>query len=68
MPVGLILNHNDPTESFVLFHSDEYNIPEALKLAGTTKWMGTHMDLKVEVSRVEMVLIIEKLLEDMALE
>ena len=58
MPVGLFVNHNDPTECFASFHSDECII-KVLKLAGTTGWMGTHNDLKLSRSRAEMLLIIE---------
>ena len=52
---------------YVLFQSDEY-ITDVFILAGTTEWMGNHMDLKLRIPRVEMVLIIEKLLDDKALE
>ena len=34
-PLGLIINHNDPIECYILFQSDEY-ITDVLKLAGTT--------------------------------
>ena len=33
-PVGLILNHNDPRECFVIFSDPEY-VPEILKLIDT---------------------------------
>ena len=35
LPVGLIINHNDTTEHFILFQNNEY-ITEVLKLASTT--------------------------------
>ena len=66
-PVGLIINHNDPTECFVLFQSDKY-ITDVFKLAGTTEWMGNHVDIKLGRPKTERVLIIEKFLEDEALE
>ena len=53
-PVRFIINHNDTMECFILFQSVEY-ITEALKLAGTTEWMGTH--LETELRRPEAWLI-----------
>ena len=42
-PVGLILNHNDPRECFVIFSDPEY-VPEILKLIDTPQWVGTHIN------------------------
>ena len=66
-PVGLILNHNDPMESFVIFSDPEY-VPEILKLIDTPQWVGTHMNLTLDRPREEKFPIIAKLLEDKALE
>ena len=41
--------------------SDEF-ISRMLKLAGTTEWMGTHIDLTLGRPRAELVLIIERVL------
>ena len=38
-PEGLILNHNDPRECFVLFSNPEC-VPEILKLIDTPQWGG----------------------------
>ena len=46
---------------FLIFSSEEF-ISEFLKLAGTAEWMGTYIDLILEKSGAEMVLIIGKLL------
>ena len=66
-PVGLILNHNDPRECFVIFSDPEY-VPEILKLIDTPQWVGTHMNLTLDRPRGEIIPIIAKLLEDRALE
>ena len=66
-PVGLVLNHNNPRECFVIFPNSE-SVPDILKLADTPKWVGTHMNLTVDRPRVEIIPIIAKLLEDKALE
>ena len=42
-PVGLVLNHNNPRECFVIFPNSE-SVPDILKLADTPKWVGTHMN------------------------
>ena len=66
-PVGLILNHNNHREYYVIFPNSE-SVLDILKLADTPKWVGTHMDLTVDRPRVEITPIIAKLLEDKALE
>ena len=65
--MGLVLNHNNPSECFVIFPNSE-SVPDILKLADTPKWVGTHMNLTVDKPRVEIIPIIAKLLEDKALE
>ena len=65
--VGLILNHNDPRECFVIFSYPEY-VPEILKLIDTPQWVDTHMNLTLDKPRGEIIPIIAKLLEDKALE
>ena len=66
-PTGLILNHNDPRECFVIFSDPEY-VPEILKLIDTPQWVGTHINLTLDRPRREVIPIIAKLLEDKALE
>ena len=66
-PVGLVLNHNNPRECFVVFPDSEY-VPDILKLPDTSKCVGTHMNVTLDRPRVEVILIIVKLLEDKALE
>ena len=66
-PVGLVLNHNNPRECFVIFPDSEY-VLDILKLVDTPKWVGTHMNLTIDRPSVEVILIIIKLLEDKALE
>ena len=66
-PVGLVRNHNNPGECFVVFSDSEY-VPDILKLADTPKCMGTHMNLTLDRPMVEVIPIIVKLLEDKALE
>ena len=64
-PVGLVLNHNNPCECFVIFPN---SVPDILKLAVTPQWVGTHMNLTIDSPRVEIISIITKPLEDKALE
>ena len=42
-PVGLVLNHNNLRECFVIFPNSE-SVPDILKLADTPKWVGTHIE------------------------
>ena len=51
----------------ILFQSDEY-VTKILKLACTTEWMGTYIEIDLRRPRVELVVIIGKLFEDNALE
>ena len=66
-PTGLILNHNDPRECYVIFPDSEY-VPDILKLIENPQWVGTHMHLTLDRSKREIISIIAKLLEDKALE
>ena len=65
--MGLVLNHNNLSECFVIFPNSE-TVPDILQLADTPQWVGTHMSLSVDRPRVEIIPIITKLLEDKALE
>ena len=62
-PGGLVINHTDPTEYFILCQSDEH-IPEVLKLVGTTEGMGTHMEIDLRRPGAELVVILGRLLEE----
>ena len=66
-PVGLVLNHINPRECFVIFSDPEY-VPDILKLVDTPKWVGTHMNVTLDRPRMELIPIIGKFLEDKALE
>ena len=66
-PEGLILNHNDPRECFVISSNPEY-VPEILQLIDTPQGVGTHMNLTLDRPMREVIPIIAKLLEDKALE
>ena len=66
-PTGLILNHNDPRECYVIFPDSEY-VPDILKLIENLQWVGTHMHLTLDRPKKEIISIIAKLLEDKALE
>ena len=66
-PVGLILNHDDPSECFVLFPSaapmqDTYSLNES------PSWVGTPMQLTIKKPHLSILPIVTKLLEDKALE
>ena len=47
MPVGLVINHNDPTVGFILFQSAKH-VSALLEVVGTIEWMGTHMEIDFE--------------------
>ena len=64
-PMGVVLNHNNLSECFVIFPYSE-TVPDILKLADTPKWVGTHMNLTADRPRVEITPIIVKLLENNA--
>ena len=64
---GLILNHSDPSECFVLFPAtapiqDIYNLNES------PSWVGALMQLAIHKARSSIIPIVMKLLEDKALE
>ena len=48
--VGLVLNHNNPSECFVVFPNSE-SVPDILKLADSPQWVGTHMNLTINKPR-----------------
>ena len=65
--VGLILNHNDPTECYVLFPpaapmQDIFSLVEALS------WAGAHIQLGLHRPHASIFPILSKLLQDKALE
>ena len=66
-PVGLVLNHNNPRECFVIFPDSEY-VPDILKLVDTPQWVSTHMNLTLDRPKMEVIPIIAKALEDKTLE
>ena len=66
-PTGLILNHTDPRECYVIFPYPEY-VPDILKLIETPQCSVTHIHLTFDRPRREIISIIAKLLEDKALE
>ena len=49
-PVGLVLNHNNPRECFVILSDPEY-VPDILKLIDTPQWVGIHMNLILDRPR-----------------
>ena len=46
-PVGLILNHDDPSECFVLFPTAAV-MQKIYKLSENPSWVGAHMQLMIE--------------------
>ena len=66
-PEGLILNHSDPSECFVLF-STTAPITEIYSLNEEPSWVGTPMLLSVRQPCASIYSIVSKLLEDKALE
>ena len=66
-PVGLILNHKDPLECYVLFP------PAALKqdiarLVDDPSWVGTSMQLGLHKPPSSILSLVSKLLQDKTLE
>ena len=64
---GLILNHSDPSECFVLFPitapiQDIYNLNES------PSWVGAPMQLAIHKPRSSILSIVMRLLEDKAME
>ena len=66
-PAGLILNHNDPRECYVILPDSEY-AADILKLIEDPQLVGTHMHLTLDRPKKEIISIVAKLLEDKALE
>ena len=66
-PVGLILNHNYPTECHVLF-PPAAPMSDIFKLTENPSWVGTHMKLGLHRSQSGISQIVNKLLQDKALE
>ena len=66
-PEGLILNHSDPSECFVLF-STTAPITEIYNLNDSPSWVGAPMLLSVRQSCASIYSIVSKLLEDKAIE
>ena len=66
-PVGLILNHNDPTECFVLFPTPA-PMQDTYSLSESPSWMGAHMQLMIIKPQPNIFPIVIKLLPDKALE
>ena len=66
-PVGLILNHNDPTECHMLF-SPAAQMSDIYKLMENPSWVGTDMKLGLHKPQTSILQIVHKLLQDKALE
>ena len=66
-PEGLIPNHSDPSECFVLFPSAA-PIQDIYTLNESPSWVGTSMQLAIRKPRLSILRIVMKLLEDKALE
>ena len=66
-PVGLILNHKDPSECYVLF-PPVAPMQEIVGLAEDPSWVGTSMPLGLHKPPSSMLTIVSKLLQDKALE
>ena len=66
-PVGLILNHNDPIECHVLF-PPAAPMSDIFKLTENPSWVGTHMKLGLHKPQSGILQIVNKLLQDKALE
>ena len=66
-PVGLILNHNEPTEYFVLFPPPA-PMQEIFNLGENPSWVGAHMQLVLHRTLADIFHIVTKLLQDKALE
>ena len=66
-PEGFVLNHSDPSESFVLF-STKAPITEIYSLNDSPSWVGAPMLLSVRQPCASIYSIVSKLLEEKALE
>ena len=65
--VGLILNHNDPTECYMLFPPTA-PMQGIFNLGDTPSWVGAHMQLGLHRPQASLFQIVNKLLQDKALE
>ena len=66
-PVGLILNHDDPSGCFVLFPTAA-PMQEIYSLSENPLWVGAHMQLVIKKPHPNIFPIVIKLLADKALE
>ena len=66
-PEGLVLNHKDSSECYVLFPSAA-PMQEIAKLEEDPLWLGTSMQLSLHKPSVSMFTIVSKLPHDNALE
>ena len=66
-PVGLILNHSDPSECFVLFPS-AVPMQDIYSLNESPSWVGASVQLAITKPHSSILPIVTKLLEDKALE
>ena len=66
-PVGLILNHNDPSECFVLFPTAA-PMQEIYSLSENPSWVGAYMPLVIQKPHPNIFPKVIKLLADKALE
>ena len=66
-PVGLILNHDDPTECHVLFPSAA-PMQDIFNLIENPTWVETHMMLGLHKPQASIFQIVSKFLQEKALE
>ena len=66
-PLGLILNHNDPLECYVLF-PPATSMQEIVKLTENPSWVGTSMQLGLHKPSSSMLAIASRLLQGKDLE
>ena len=66
-PVGLILNHDDPSDCFVLFLSAA-PMQDIYSLSESPSWVGAHIQLIIKKPHLSILPIVIKLLADKALE
>ena len=66
-PTGLILNHSNSRECYVISLDSEY-VPDIFKVVKDPQWVGTHMHLTLDRPKKEIISIVAKMLEDNGLE
>ena len=66
-PVGLVLNHKDPLECYVLF-PPAAPMQDIARLVEDPSWVGTPLQLGIHKQPSGMLTIVSKLLQDKALE